>query len=281
MNWLNFDLRKALTISLLFCLPLISINNQQTTRNYGWYDRPFSFIAGVVEHSFFAFSEGIRGTTRQYIDLIDIKRENKDLHSQIEELRTRLQQMNEAQNESNRLRKLLDFREQTKMDLVASKIMSRDLLSEHSTIRIDKGTAHGLKSGMAVISTEGVVGHIFRPETYTSHVLLVNDRYSVVDGLVARSRARGLIEGRSQSTLSMIYVQKSEDIQKGDIIVTSGLDNVFPKGFPVAKVEYVENKPYAVALKVDLKPVVDSDKIEEVFVIVNANNQDVSERIKQ
>jgi len=281
LNWLNFDLRKAFTIALLFFLPLISINNQQSARQYGWYDRPFSFLAGAVEHGFFAFSEGIRGTTRQYIDLIEIKKENKDLHGQIEELRSRLQQMNEAMHESNRLRKLLDFREQTKMELVASRIMSRDLLSEHSTIRIDKGTADGLKSGMAVISTEGVVGHIFRPEMYTSHVLLVNDRYSVVDGIISRSRARGLVEGRSQNSLSLQYVEKSEDIQKGDVVVTSGLDNVFPKGFPVATVENVENKPYAVALKVELKPVVDSDKIEEVFVIVNANNQDVSERMKK
>jgi rod shape-determining protein MreC len=281
LNWLNFDLRKAFTVALLFLLPLISINNQQSTRQYGWYDRPFSFLAGVVEHSFFAFSEGIRGTTRQYMDLIDIKKENKLLHAQTEELRARLQQMDEVTHETNRLRKLLEFREQTKMELVAARIMSRDLLSEHSTIRIDKGTAQGLKAGMAVISTEGVVGHIFRPEAYTAHVLLINDRYSVVDGVVGRSRARGLVEGRSQNTLALQYVEKSEDIKKGDVIVTSGLDNVFPKGFPVAVVENVENKPYAVALKVELKPVVDSDKIEEVFIIVGANNQDLSERMNK
>ena len=268
-------------MALIVLLPLISINNQQSARRFGWYDRPFSFVAGLVEHSFFAFSEGIRGTTRQYIDLIDIKKENKDLRAQIQELQTRLQQMNDITQEVNRLRHLLDFREQAKMELVAARIMSRDLLSDHSTVRIDKGTSQGLKAGMAVITTEGVVGHVFRPEAFTSQVLLVNDRYSVVDGIVERSRARGLVEGRSQSSLILQYVEKSEDIKKGDIIITSGLDNIFPKGFPVAMVENVENKPYAVALKVELKPIVDADKIEEVFIITNANNQDLSERTKK
>lgn len=268
-------------MALIVLLPLISINNQQSARRFGWYDRPFSFVAGLIEHGFFAFSEGIRGTTRQYLDLIDIKKENKDLRAQIQELQTRLQQMNDLTQEVNRVRHLLDFREQAKMELTAARIMSRDLLSEHSTVRIDKGTSQGLKAGMAVITTEGVVGHVFRPEAFTSQVLLINDRYSVVDGIVERSRARGLVEGRSQSSLILQYVEKSEDIKKGDIIITSGLDNIFPKGFPVAVVENVENKPYAVALKVELKPVVDADKIEEVFIITNANNQDLSERNKK
>ena len=69
------------------------------------------------------------------------------------------------------------------------------------------------------------------------------------------------------------------DVQVGDLIITSGLDNIFPKGFPVAEVENVENKMYAVSLKVDLKPVVDPDKLEEIFVIINAANQDLTDQM--
>jgi rod shape-determining protein MreC len=242
----------------------------------GWYDKPFSFLAGVVETGFFSFSDGVRGTTKLYLDIIDIKKENKSLKHQNQELQTKLLLMDEQNKENARMSQLLDFKQKTKVELVAARIMSRDLLSDHATIRIDKGTHHGLKAGMAVVTTEGVVGHIFRPETYTSHVLLITDRYSVVDGLVHRSRARGIVEGKSPSGLILNYIEKSDDIQKDDIIVTSGLDNIYPKGYPIAKVEAIESKSFAISLKVKLIPVVEPDKIEEVFIITNANNEDIS-----
>ncbi len=280
LNWFNFDLRKAFITTALVILPLISINTQQKPIISNWYDRPFSFIGNIVEQAFFLFSDGIRGTTRLYLDLIDIKRENQSLKAQNRELLSRLQEMEELSKENYRLRALLDFRQKNKMELVAARIMSRDLLSEHATIRIDKGSNHGLKTGMAVITTEGVVGHIFRPELYSSQVLLVTDRYSVVDGLVSRSRARGLVEGKSGNGIALHYVDKSEDVKMGDLIVTSGLDNIFPKGFPVAVVDAVENKPFAVSLKVDIHPIVDPDKIEEVFVVTDAKYLDFNKTAK-
>ncbi len=279
MNWLNFDLRKAIITTALVILPLISINTQQNPTAEGWYDRPFAFLAGAVEQFFFTFSDGVRGTTKLYIDLIDIKKENQSLRSQNKELSTRLLAMDELTKENQRYNALLDFKQKNKMDLVAARIMSRDLLSDHATVRINKGTNHGLKAGMAVITTEGVVGHVFRPESFTSHVLLITDRYSVVDGLISRSRSRGIVEGKAQNGLALHYVEKSEDVKKGDLIVTSGLDNIFPKGFPVAVVESVENKAFAVSLKVELHPVVDSDKVEEVFIITDAKDLDLNSRV--
>jgi rod shape-determining protein MreC len=280
LNWLNLNIRNIFVTVVLLILPLISINTQRRLSVTGWYDKPFSFLAGVVETGFFSFSDGVRGTTKLYLDLIDIKKENRDLKYQNQELQTRLQKMEELTKENDRLSQLLDFRLKTKMDLVSARIMSRDLLSDHATVRIDKGTHHGLKAGMAVITTEGVVGHIFRPEAFSSHILLITDRYSVVDGIDGRSRAHGILEGKGPNSLALTYIEKSDDIKPNDIIVTSGLDNIFPKGFPVAKVEDVESKTFAVSLKVTLKPVVDPEKIEEVFVITNANFDDLSKKIE-
>ncbi len=281
MNWLNLDLRKILITTALVILPLISMNTQQSPTLGGWYDKPFSFMAGLVESIFFSFSDGVRGTTKMYLDLVDIKKENQSLRAQNKELQTRLLQSDELAKENQRFNALLDFKQKNKMELVAARIMSRDLFSDHATVRIDKGTNQGLKAGMAVITTEGVVGHIFRPETFTSHVLLITDRYSVVDGLINRSRARGIVEGKSPGGLALHYVEKSEDVLKGDVIVTSGLDNIFPKGFPVAVVESVENKAFAVSLKVELRPVVDPDKVEEVFVITDAKEQDLNPPVQK
>lgn len=279
MNFLNFDLKKVLSFLFILALPLVSINMQQKPRVYAWYDKPFSFLASITQSAFFSFSDGVRSNTQLYLDLVNIKRENSTLKSQNNELLTRLEAQAELTKENERLNLLLDFKNKSKMELIAARIMSKDLVSDHNTIQINKGTHDGIKTGQAVITVGGVVGYIFKPGTFTSQVLLVTDRYSVVDGVIARSRARGIVEGKSASSCILRYVEKSEDVQPGDLVVTSGLDNIFPKGFPIAVVDSVENKTYSVSLKVELKPVVDPDKIEEVFVILNAANEDLSDRI--
>lgn len=233
----------------------------------------------MTQQGFYAFSDGVRSTTLMYLDLINIKKESARLKSENFELLTRLEAMNELKTENDRLHQLFDFKAASKMDLIAARIMSKDLVSDHNTIQINKGTHHGLKSGQAVITVNGVVGYIFKPEPFTAQVLLITDRYSVVDGIVSRSRARGIVEGKNNSSCALRYVEKSEDVKEGDVIVTSGLDNIFPKGFPVATVVAVENKAYSVSLKVDLKPIVDPDKIEEVFVVLNAANEDLTEKM--
>lgn len=279
MNFLNFDLKKVLIGLFVLALPLFSLNSERNMGKTGWYDRPFSFLAGVTQDLFFSFSDGVRGTTALYLNLINIKKESARIDAENRELRTRLATMEELRKENQRLNGLLEFRSQSKMDLVAARVMARDLLSDHSTIQINKGTHHGLRSGMAVVTTEGVVGYVFRPETFTSQVLLITDRFAVVDGVVGRSRARGIVEGKNQNGCALRYVEKSEDIQVGDIIVTSGIDNIFPKGFPVARVETIESKSYSVSMKVDLRPIVDPDRVEEVFVIKDAANQDLSNKV--
>jgi rod shape-determining protein MreC len=233
----------------------------------------------MTQNGFYSFSDGVRSTTALYLNLINIKRDSQKLSDENRELRTRLEAMAELQKENDRLNDLLGFKAKTKMDLVAAKVMSKDLVSDHNTLRINKGTHDGLKAGQAVITTGGVVGYIYRPQAFTSQVLLVTDRYSVVDGVVARSRARGIVEGKNSSSCALRYVERSEDVKVGDLVVTSGLDNIFPKGFPVATVESVENKSYLVSLKVELKPIVDPDKVEEVFVISSAANEDLSNRL--
>lgn len=262
----------------MISLPLVSFNTQRSPFAEGWYDKPFSMLASASAHLFYGFASSVQETTRLYLDLINIKHKNALLKMENTELKTRLLQLQETLQENTRLRSLLEFKTSTRMDLVAAQVISHDLLSDHNTLQINKGEAHGLKEGMAVITLDGVLGYIFRPQQNTSYVMLITDRYAVVDGLVARSRARGIIEGRGGSACTLNYVEKSEDVQAGDLIVSSGLDNIFPKGLPVARVSRVENLAYAVSLKVDLEPVVDPDKVEEVFVITNAQNNDLTDR---
>lgn len=279
MNFFNIDLKKIIMIAIVLALPLVSINMQQKPQESNWLSRPFSLVASLVEETFYGFSAGVRGTTAMYLDLINIKKTNIDLASKNNELLTRMNEMMEMRNENDRLRALLDFRQSTKMDLISAQVIALDLFADHQTVTINKGTQHGLKAGQAVITVQGVLGYIYRPEALTSNVMLITDRYSVVDGVVQRTRAHGIVEGKSPGSCVLKYVEKTEDVKKGDLVVTGGLDNIFPKGFPVAVVESVERKNFSVSLKVDLKPVVDPYKVEEVFVVTNAQNTDLSDRL--
>lgn len=265
-------------IGLVLTLPLISINMQQGPQESHWLSKPFSLLGSSITEVFYGFSHGVKDTTAMYVNLINIKKDSEALRSENNELTARLEKMNELQLENDRLRELMAFKQETKMHLTAAQMIGRDLVIDHNTITINKGINDGIKAGQAVITTGGVLGYIYRPEAFTSHVMLITDRYSVVDGVVQRTRAHGIVEGNSQntSTLNLKYVERTEDVQVGDIIVTGGLDNIFPKGFPIAVVENVERKTFSVSMKVDLRPIVDPYKVEEVFVVTDAANEDLS-----
>lgn len=278
MNFFNFNIRKIIFILLLLPLPLITINMEQKPVDTNWLARPFYLLARGFQEFFFEFSYGIKNTTAHYVNLINLKQESQDLKNKNSELSTRLQQMTEMELENARLKQLLDFKQNTKMELIAAQVTGRDLISDHHTLTINKGTNHGLKVGQAVITTEGALGYIFRPSSFSSHIMLITDRYAVVDGVIQRTRARGIVEGKSSSecTLKIDYVERSEDVKLGDLVVTGGLDNIFPKGFPIAVVQSVERKTFSVSLKVELKPIVNPYKVEEVFIVMNAANEDMS-----
>lgn len=278
MNFFNFDFKKLVMIGIVLALPLISINMQQKNQESNWLTTPFTLLGSAVSEGFYGFSHGVKDTTAMYVDLINIKKNNRDLKSNNNELQARLEKMNELLIENDRLRNLLSFKEQTDMNLVAAEVIGRDLVTDHNTITINKGLKDGLKAGQAVITTGGVLGYIFKPEPFTAHVMLITDRYAVVDGIVQRTRAHGIVEGKSQSSCALKYVEKTEDVKQGDLVVTGGLDNIFPKGFPVATVESVERKTFSVSLNVELRPVVDPYKVEEVFIVLNAANADLSDK---
>ncbi len=274
MNFLNFNLKKAFMLLVIISLPLISINMEQKTVSNLWLNTPFTFLAQGVQNLFYGLSQGVRETTAEYVNIINIKSKNTNLQKENDELKTRLNLFTESQNELERLRTLLDFQKNTKMELIPAQVIGRDLVTDHNTITINKGTNHGLKSGQAVLTVSGAVGYIFKPSASSSHVMLITDRYSVVDALIQKTRAHGIIEGKNKESCVLQYVERTEDVKDGDLIVTGGLDNIFPKGFPLAVITNIESKTKKASLQIEAKPVVDANKVEEVFVVKSTASED-------
>lgn len=273
MNFLNFNIKKAFIILVVIILPLVSINMEQKNSPTPWFNQPLAFLAEATEKIFHGFSYGVRSTVAEYVNIINIKKRNQDLSKENDELKTRLNLFNENVNELERLRTLLDFQKNTKMELIPAQVIGRNLVTDHNTITINKGTDHGLIAGQAVLTVSGAVGYVFRPSKRTSHVMLITDRYAVVDAIIQKTRTHGLVEGKSKDACVLQYVERTEDVKDGDLIVTGGLDNIFPKGFPLGVITNVERKTKNTSLLIEVKPVVDSNKVEEVFIVKNAGQE--------
>lgn len=275
MNIFNFDLKKVLIIAVLLAIPLFSINMQQASKNEPWILVPFYFLSGQSQDLFSSFSSGVRSTTSLYLDLINIKKENIGLKDELSQLKAQLSATTELQLENNRLTQLLDFKQKTNMDLLAARIIGRDLFPGYNTVTINRGSNHGVTKNMATITVSGVVGYTIHVEASTSQVLLLTDRYAVVDALVQNSRARGLIQGHQRDSCQLHHLKRTDAVEVGDLVVTSGLDNTFPKGFPVGHVTSVEQDRYGLRQIVIVEPVVNPSTLEEVFVVLNAKSDEV------
>ncbi len=278
MNFFAFDIRKALIVLIVIALPLLSINMKRSPGEDPWYKKPFSATVSVVQGGYSSFTSGVRGTTSMYLKLIGIKKENQALLHENEELRAKLGALTELKLENERLTKLLDFKRSTSMELLAAKVIALDLTPDHNSIRINRGTRHGLKKLQGVITVEGVVGYVMKADYESSQVLLLTDRSAAIDAIVQRTRARGLVSGKSNSTCRLRYLERADDVAAGDMIVTSGLQGYFPKGFPIGKLTSVRKTDYGISQEAELQPVVNPSNLEEVFVVLKSGQEDFNER---
>lgn len=269
MNFFTFDIRKVFAGILLVVLPLLAVNMQRNSEEELWFSKPFSWSAGLIQEAYQGFSSGVRGTTSQYLNLIDIKVQNKQLSDEIAKLKAELGSVTELKLENQRLNELLGFKQASPLTLIAARVVGKDLLPDHDTLTVDRGESHNVKKNMAVITNGGVVGYVFRVDHSTSQILLLTDRYAAIDAVVQRSRARGIVEGLNREHSRLNHLKRSDDVEVGDLVVTSGLLGIFPKGFPVGTVTDVERSKYGLSQKVELKPAIDPTNLEEVFIITS------------
>jgi rod shape-determining protein MreC len=212
----------------------------------------------------------VRGIWEDYFYLVNVSRENRQLKKDVNLLKAQINQDREMELFNTRLREFLKYKNQTNSDVLAARVISKDSSSRFKTILIDKGTDDGLKTGLPVVVPQGVAGQIINVAKKYSKVLLIIDRNSAVDGIVQRTRARGIVKGETDDTCSFHYALRKEDIKPEDVIVSSGLDGVYPKGLLIGHVVYVDKDNPGVFQDIKVIPYVDFEKLEEVLVVLNA-----------
>jgi rod shape-determining protein MreC len=201
-----------------------------------------------------------------YLDLRGVRAENEALRSELGELRIALQQERAAAERAAALGRLLEFRERTPLATTGAQVIAKGASPEFRTLTIDKGTDDGVAANQAVVAPAGVVGRITLPSARAALVQLLVDRNAAAGALIERSRVQGVVAGAGDGTLQMEYVPATSDVAAGDVVVTSGIDGLYPKGFIVGTVERVDRADGLYHVIV-VRPAVDPNRLEEVLVV--------------
>jgi rod shape-determining protein MreC len=202
-----------------------------------------------------------------YFDLVGVRQENLRLKQQLAQLESQRRRMVELEAENHHLTDLLELRDALATTAIAANVIGDDATGLSRTLMLSEGDRQGLQRGMAVISIEGVVGKLIAVSHDAARVLLINDHNSALDVFDERSRARGIIAGVVEDGMAMKYVDRSEDVKSGDMIVTSGLDGIFPRGLLVGTVERVSLEGPGLFLNVEVKAAVDFRELEQVMIL--------------
>ncbi len=217
------------------------------------------------------WSENIWGS---YFATVSAIKDNAEYKKKLAFTMEAMNRCQELELENQRLRNFINFKNPLNDILIAAKVIGRDPSPWFKTIMIDKGGIDGLSKGLPVLVSEGVVGQIVNVSERYSRVLLITDRNSSVDALVQNSRARGMVKGNNSEQCLFKYALRKDVILPGAIIVSSGLDDVFPKGLRIGEVIDVKKEDSQLFQKILIKTCVDFDKLEEVLVTIKTGFSD-------
>jgi len=202
----------------------------------------------------------------RYLALRGVREENEQLKARILELETERDRLLEAEATNRRLRELMEFRSELPAGSITASVIGQSASTWFHSLILDKGKTDSVEKGMAVVTPAGVVGQVVSVASKNAKVLLITDPHSGVDAVVQRSRARGIVTGSVENGPILKYVKRSEDVEEGDRLITSGLDGIFPKGLLIGTVSRVSKKSSGLFQYVEVALAVDPSRIEEVLV---------------
>ncbi|UCG21122.1 MAG: rod shape-determining protein MreC [Deltaproteobacteria bacterium] len=263
--------RKFIIPILIFLLALSLISaNLHSRENMSFFESLVVGITSPVQKAVWGVIGGISNIWRGYFYLVGLEKENQVLKRELQELKLEVNRYREAHLANERLRALLNFKKSIATPLLPAQLVAFDPAGWFQTILIDKGRNDGVVRDMAVVSAEGLVGRVIGVSNHHAKVLLILDGNSAVDAYIQRSRARGVLVGLGLELCLLKYVQRNEDVQVGDQVISSGMGGVFPKGLLVGTVKEVVRGSSGLFQRVEVEPAVNFGRLEEVLVVIQS-----------
>lgn len=266
-------LRDTIIVVLLLSVPFFflraSIRNPQDMNPVV---SALSRIGAPFEYAAAATARALSGAVSQYVYLVDVKQDNNRLAYENARLAARVRELEQAQADSRRLRRLLGLRDTIPHEMVSALVVGKDTTEFFRVAHLTLDSPHAsIRPDMPVIALDGAVGTVQRVAGERIDVQLTVDAGFGVDVVVERTGARGFVRGegdRSRYMVRVEWAERRDEVDVGDVLVTSGVGCRFPKGIPVARVISVEKKKFGVYQSLVAEPTVDFSRLEEVLIIL-------------
>lgn len=205
-----------------------------------------------------------------YLDLVHVRQQNKDLQAELHRLRIEQGSVVEDARQGQRLQQLLSFKERYVYKTLPAQIIGTSGIDQSRILYIDKGAKDGVAVDMPVITPDGVVGRVREVFPHKSQILEITDPTSGAGVILATTRVRGILRGNALGQPQVVNVMPDDRIKAGELVVTSGGDQIFPRGLAVGVVDSVQTDPdHDPLVDVLIKPAANLSRLEEVLVITN------------
>jgi len=222
-----------------------------------------------VQRATASVTGAVSGVWSGYIGLRGVRAENEQLRRELAQAQIQIQEQHALADRSRSLEAVLDLRNSVDLQTTAAQIIGSAASPDFRTVTIDKGTLEGLHNDLAVLAPGGVVGRVVVAGPRASRVQLLVDRNAAAGALIERSRAQGVAVGATDERLRLEYVSETSDVAVGDLVVTSGIDGIYPKGFVIGTVDAVEKNGPAYR-SISITPAVNFSSLEDVLVVTSS-----------
>jgi rod shape-determining protein MreC len=266
-------------VAVLLAVPFFVLKvNMKAPENQGPMDRAVLRVSAPVEIAAATLARGVGDVWDDYVYLVDVKKEADRLSYDNARLREEVHGLEQAQVENRQLRRLLQLRDATNGETVSAQVIGKDFTEFFRVTRIvlDKG-ARDVRSHMPVVSPDGVVGAVLHVAQDTVDVQLAVDAAFGVDVEDERTHARGFARGTGDPArygCKIEMVDSRDEVELGDLLVTSGKGRWFPHGIPVARVTKVIKRELGRDQDVDAAPTVDFSRLDDVLVLVTSSTEE-------
>jgi len=267
------SVRNGALVVILLGIPFMLLRNSaKEPHEMGAFDRAIRRIGAPLEAAV-SYSFGmLGGFFERWVLQARLQDDNEDLSGENRELKQKMRDLAQLEEENAQLRRALQMRDRVPEDMIPAERVGVDQspFFRVVNIRIDRGK-NIAESGMAVLAPDGVVGRIDKTFDDYSDVMLITDARSKIAVEVASNHAQGILEGHSEESC-IVDVSKDYEVQVGDIVQTSGVDELFPKGHPVGQVVGIEQL-VGDQQRLRVVPSVLFDRIDVVWVVLAAAPQ--------
>ena len=223
---------------------------------------PIEYLAGLPSKVYNWGSESLSGRNK-------LLRNNAELRAEQIRLELQLQRLATLEQENTRLREMLSSAKYFEKErILIGELLSVDLDPYQQRIVVNKGTRDGVYEGQPLLGARGIIGQIEKAGPFNSVALLISDPNHALLGVIARSGQRSLVVGTGNiQQLELLHLTSTADIQIGDLVITSGLDDRYPSDYPVAEITSIKQVSGDPFVKIEAKPLVDLNSIREVLLI--------------